>query len=308
MDPRAAELGRREALLARMRNVAREVTGDEPVRRVHLTIAIDRFLARLLATTSWGAWVLKGGYSNQLRHPGEARFTEDVDLRIDADIDVATGMIATAIAHSLDDSFAYELPAPPRDLLGPPGGGLRFVVVARVAGTELVRFKVDVSARDVITGELERHSSDPIVGRLGFEPAWFPVYPVAQQFAEKLHAYTLPRDVESTRVKDLADMVWLTSRHAFESDALIEAAQATFARRASHSWPPEPAEPPAAWTRQYAVLRKEMALEPATARDAHDVLMSFLGPVLAGTRDLRWDPATRSWRGSPRRSTPRSRS
>ena len=31
-DPRVAELGRREALLARMRNVARDVTGDEPVR------------------------------------------------------------------------------------------------------------------------------------------------------------------------------------------------------------------------------------------------------------------------------------
>jgi predicted nucleotidyltransferase component of viral defense system len=48
-----------------------------------------------------------------------------------------------------------------------------------------------------------------VVERLGFEPAWFPVYPVAQQFAEKLHAYTLPRDVENTRAKDLADMVWL---------------------------------------------------------------------------------------------------
>ena len=80
-DPRVAELGRREALLARMRNVARDDTGDEPVRRVHLTVAMDRFLVRLLATTSWGTWVLKGGYANQLCHPGEARFTEDVDLR-----------------------------------------------------------------------------------------------------------------------------------------------------------------------------------------------------------------------------------
>ncbi len=99
-DPRVAELGRREALLARMRNVARDVTGDEPVRRVHLTVTMDRFLVRLLATTSWGTWVLKGGYANQLRHPGEARFTEDVDLRIDADIDTANGMIAAAIGHA----------------------------------------------------------------------------------------------------------------------------------------------------------------------------------------------------------------
>lgn len=303
-DPRVAGLGRREALLARMRNIARDVTGNEPVRRVHLTVAMDRYLARLLATTSWGKWVLKGGYANQLRRPGEARFTEDVDLRIDAEIDSAPGMIAAAIASAaLDDPFTYELHAPPRPLSGPPGGGLRFVVVARVAGIELVRFKVDVSARDVITGELERHPSDPIVQNLGFVSAWFPVYPVAQQFAEKLHAYTLPRDVESTRAKDLADMVWLMTRHAFTSDALIEAAKATFARRASHSWPPEPVEPPVAWARQYTSLRKEMALGPATAREAHEVLMAFLEPVRAGTRDRRWDPATASWRSpSDRRS------
>ena len=295
-DPRVAELGRREALLARMRNVAREATRDEPVRRVHLTVAIDRFLVRLLATTAWGAWVLKGGYANQLRHPGEARFTEDVDLRIDAAIDLASGMVAAAIGHVLDDSFTYELPAAPRRLPGPPGGGLRFVVVARIAGAELVRFKLDISSRDAITGELERHPSDPVVERLGFEPAWFPVYPVAQQFAEKLHAYTLPRDVENTRAKDLADMVWLTRRHAFSSDALIEAATATFARRASHAWPPVPAKPPAAWARQYASLRKEMALEPATAQQAHEVLVAFLEPVLTGTRGRRWDPSTGSWR------------
>jgi predicted nucleotidyltransferase component of viral defense system len=279
-----------------MRNVAREATGDEPVRRVHLTIAIDRFLVRLLAATPWGRWVLKGGYANQLRHPGEARFTEDVDLRIDAGIDTAAGMIAAAIGHVLADPFTYELPAAPRRLPGPPGGGLRFVVVARIAGAELVRFKVDVSAEDVIAGELERHPSDPIVARLGLEPAWFPVYPVAQQLAEKLHAYTLQRDVENTRAKDLADMVWLTRRHAFSSDALIEAAQATFTRRASHAWPPVPAVPPAAWARQYASLRKEMALEPATAQEAHEVLVAFLEPVLTGRRGQQWDPSTGSWR------------
>lgn len=125
---------------------------------------------------------------------------------------------------------------------------------------------------------------------------------MAQQLAEKLHTYTLPRDVENTRAKDLADLVWLTKRHAFTSDALIEAAKATFARRASHSWPPVPAEPPTAWTRQYTALRKEMGLEPATAREAHDVFMAFLEPVLAGKRGLRWDPGTRSWLGSRRRS------
>ena len=294
-DPRLTELGRRQALLARMRNVARDAAGDEPVRRVHLTVAIDRFLVRLLATTPWGTWVLKGGYANQLRHPGEARFTEDVDLRIDAGIDTAAGMIAVAIGHVIDDPFTYELAGPPRLLPGPPGGGLRFVVVARVAGAELVRFKLDISSRDAVADALERHPSDPLVERLGFERAWFPVYPVAQQFVEKLHAYTLPRDTENTRAKDLADMVWFAQRHAFSSDALIEAAMATFARRASHAWPPALTEPPEAWARPYAALRKEMALDPPTTREAHAALIALLEPVLAGMTGLRWDPSARIW-------------
>ena len=41
------------------------------------------------------------GYANQPCHPGEARFTEDVDLRIDAGSDTASGM--AAIAHILVD-------------------------------------------------------------------------------------------------------------------------------------------------------------------------------------------------------------
>ena len=123
-----------------------------------------------------------------------------------------------------------------------------------------------------------------------------PVCPVAQQVAEKLHAYTLPRDAENTRAKDLADIVWLARRHAFSSDELVDAKEATFTRRASHSWPPLLADPPASWARQYASLQREMALEPATARAAHEALMAFLEPVIAGARGLQWDAATLTWR------------
>ena len=104
-EERVRLIGRRSALLAKVRAIANDVRGDDPTRRVHLVVSIDRFLQRLLATTDWGAWVLKGGYANQLRHPAEARFTEDVDLRIDADIDSATDMITTAARLDLDDPF-----------------------------------------------------------------------------------------------------------------------------------------------------------------------------------------------------------
>ncbi len=302
-DERARLIGRRTSLLALMRTVATDVGGPNPARRVHVIVAIDRYLHRLLKTTRWGTWIIKGGYANQVRHSREARTTEDVDLAIDADIETATEMLATAARVDLADLFAFELAGAPRVLVGPPGGGRRYLVVARLGGEELVRFKVDVSAGDVIVGAIEEHRSDPVVELLGYDRATLPVYPVAQQLAEKLHAYTLPREAENTRAKDLVDLVWLTTGHPFASGALIDAAATTFARRASHAWPPMLTPPPAAWARQYAALRRELHLVPATVADAHRSLVEFLEPVLAGERDLTWDPDSRTWSGSPSRPT-----
>jgi hypothetical protein len=121
-----------------MGNAARDA-GVVP-RRIHLVVAIDRLLIRLLEAAS-GRWVVKGGYANQLRRPDVARFTEDLDLRIDAAIETAPEILASGFAVDLADDFSYEVAASPAPLEGPPGGGLRFGVVARLAGIELVRFK-----------------------------------------------------------------------------------------------------------------------------------------------------------------------
>ena len=282
-DERLDQLGQRASLLARMRNLAREAPGSEPARRVQLTVAMDRFLARLLATTAWGSWILKGGYANQLRAPSKARFTQDVDLKIDAPLDQARAILAAAASTDLADLFSYQVGAP-KPLLGPPGGGLRFPVLANLAGSLFVSFGADLNSQDAIVGELERHPSDPLVGRLGFATSEFPVYPIAQQFAEKLHAFTRARDQENTRVKDLADMVWFSEQYSFSSSALIDAGQATFGRRGEHPWPTSIPDVPSSWARPYAELRRELGLKPATAQEARDVLAAFLEPVLAGQR------------------------
>jgi predicted nucleotidyltransferase component of viral defense system len=224
-----------------MTNAARDA--GFVARRIHLVVAIDRLLARLLEAAP-EQWVVKGGYANQLRRPDDARFTEDLDLKIDAAIEMAPELLASGFAVDLSDDFSYEVASSPVPLEGPPGGGLRFVVVARLAGTELVRFKVDVSAADVVVGDFESYFSDPIVERLGFPRSRFPVYPVNQHFAEKLHALTLPRDVENTRARDLVDLAWFVRHYSFRSEALAIACIATFERRATHQWPPVIDVPP----------------------------------------------------------------
>jgi len=267
-----------------------------PVRRIHLVVAIDRLLARLLEAVPPGSWVVKGGYANQLRRPEEARFTEDLDLKIEAEIEEATGLLAAGFAIDLGDDFGYEAATAATPLQGPPGGGLRFVVVVRVAGSILVPFKVDVSASDVIVGDLETHLSDPVVERLGFTQARYPVYPIALHVAEKLHAVTLPRDVENTRARDLVDLAWFAQTFSFRADALIDACVATFVRRATHPWPPMLPAPPTGWRKPYARWRAELDLVDATPEEALTSVTAFLDPVFAGSRDRQWDPETRTWR------------
>lgn len=285
--------GRRTSLLVRMTNAARD-SGVVP-RRIHLVVAIDRLLARLLQSGQ-GQWVVKGGYANQLRRPDDARFTEDLDLRIDAAIEQAPELLASGFAIDLSDDFTYEVASSPTSLEGPPGGGLRFVVGARLAGIELVRFKVDVSAADVVVGEFESCFSDPVVEGLGFRRSRFPVYPINQHFAEKLHALTLPRDVENTRARDLVDLVWFVHHFTFRSEALAIACIATFERRRTHPWPPVIDVPPESWTRPYGVWRAELDLTEPTPAAAASALRSFLEPVYFGVAGRSWDPSAPEWR------------
>lgn len=264
-------------------------------RRIHLVVAIDRLLARLVVAAP-GQWVVKGGYANQLRRPYDARFTEDLDLKIAAAIEMAPELLASGFAVDLSDDFSYEVASSPTSLDGPPGGGLRFVVGTRLAGIELVRFKVDVSAADVVVGEFESYFSDRVVERLGFRRSRFPVYPINQHFAEKIHALTLPRDVENTRARDLVDLVWFVRHFTFHSETLAIACIATFERRTTHPWPPVIDVPPDSWTRPYGVWRAELDLAEPTPAAAASALRSFLEPVYFGAAGRSWDPSAQEWR------------
>ena len=77
-----------------------------------------------------------------------------------------------------------------------------------MAGQLFVKFHLDVSTGDVLREPYEPLSGRDWLGFAGIASAIFPAISPEEQFAEKLHAYTLPRvGRENTRVKDLMDMV-----------------------------------------------------------------------------------------------------
>ena len=115
-----------------------------------------------------------------------------------------------AAAFSSDDFFVYTIGEPIADLDAAPYGGARFPVEARLDGRIFVGFHLDVGIGDAVMEPLEVIEGRDWLGFAGIASPSLYMIPREQQFAEKLHAYTLPRQgAANTRVRDLVDMVLL---------------------------------------------------------------------------------------------------
>lgn len=124
-------------------------------------------------------------------------------------------------------------------------------------------YKVSSRCRD---GDATIQPTELLEGRnwLGFAgiyPTKFVAISKEQQFAEKLHAYTLPRlEGTNTRVKDVVDMALLLRLGTLDRERLREAIDTTFALRNTHMLPVILPEPPASWNAPYQALAAECSL------------------------------------------------
>ena len=104
--------------------------------------------------------------------------------------------------------------------------------------------------------------------------------PREQQFAEKLHAYTLPRQgTVNSRVRDLVDMVLLIHSGTLAKAKVAEAIRVTFDRRKTHSLPKTLPIPPAEWQRPYEALARECGLSGQVG-DAFMAMKTFVAQSL----------------------------
>lgn len=180
---------------------------------------------------------------------------------------------------------------------GAPGGSLRVRVVARVAGLEFASFHVDLSSGDVLVDPPDLIRGSDLLQFAGVAPVEFPVYPVVQHLAEKLHAYTLPRGQENTRVRDLIDLVILATIETIEADRLFQSVAATFAVRGTHPIPRRLPEPPTSWAQPFATIADGALNLPTTNLwEGYDLAARFWEPLLASHSVPRlWLPEQRRW-------------
>jgi hypothetical protein len=265
----------RTALEERLKRVSREEGID--LQRLRRQVAFDRVLARLFGGPNTN-WVLKGGYAMELRFR-TARTTKDLDLTVRfvpaGRDDVLLKQLQDVGAVDSGDFFTFRIGEAMMDLDGAPYGGARYPVESVMGGRTFVKFHLDVGIGDVVLDPLEQARMRDWLGFAGISPPAVPMIQREQQFAEKLHAYTLPRTAAAnSRVRDLADMVLLIQSRTLESSRVTRALHATFDARATHSVPKALDPPPEEWSAPFARLAAECLLE-LSAADAFRVLAEF---------------------------------
>ena len=283
----------RQALETRIRNNSQE-TGM-PLVRLRKQVAFDRFLLRLFHNQP-DAWLLKGGFALQLRLGDRARTTKDIDLLAREQVQDIHPALQAAGFLDLDDWFSFEV-APSSESVDEGQDVLRFDVQARLASRTFESFHIDVGIGDPVIGSIEYLTTPDLLAFAGLKPARVPCYPISQQIAEKLHAYTRPHGSgQSTRVKDYVDMLLLAEIGEISRIEMIEAIDVTFEKVKTHEVPSQLPPPPRNWSRTYRRLSGPLGLEDTSFDEAFELLQRFLDPALEGGKeDAQWVPSKWGW-------------
>jgi len=283
----------RQALGVHIRRINLE--SGMPIDRIRKMIAFDRFLNRLLEMQP-DRWVVKGGFALQLRIGDQARTTKDIDLLLrEEGIDIHESL-QTAGFMDLGDWFSFEVPPSSGEAFGVPGVS-RFNIRAILDGRLFEAFHVDVGVGDPLVSPVDLLMSTDFLDFAGLKPTQIPCYPVNQQIAEKIHAYTKARATgENTRVKDFVDLLLLASMSSIKLEDLVSAIHATFEFEGTHSIPKELPRPPGNWGQPFRRLTHEVGLENFSMDEAYQRLKVFIDPVFLNNQDIiEWIPENWVW-------------
>lgn len=285
IGPYATPQAFRTALEARLRNLAQSRGTD--LQRLQRRVSFERLLARLFIQDD-PPWFLKGGYALELRLKDQARSTVDVDISVPETVciqflnemgrdvscvEAVYAHLQEAAASDLGDGFEFLIGRLQEEHTGAPRGGARCSVEARMAGRTFTRFHLDVGLGDFVLDQPDWVEGSALLAFAGISPVQVALYPVAQQFAEKVHAYTFPwHDRDNTRVKDLIDLVLLVGTDLPDPGRIRCALRATFETRDTHPIPARLPEPPPSWAEPYAALARELELPASTLQEAYAYL------------------------------------
>lgn len=243
-------------------------------------MVMERFIARLNNVLPESA-LLKGGLALELRLQG-ARTTKDIDLRLLGNPEDLGQHLRAIEAYRPDpeDHLEFTITQDPNHPNVTGDGvkydGYRYRVKAKIAGKPYAAFGLDVAYGDPIHGEPDVLDGSDFFEKYGIPPVRVRTYPPTTHLAEKLHAYTLPRDRVNMRLKDLVDVPLLSAAlDGVTAAELREAIQLTFEFRETHDPPAALPVPPREWLGPYDKLKEEEGLPWDDVDALHAVAASF---------------------------------
>lgn len=237
----------------------------ENIQRLRRKVAFDRLLARIF-TQEPASFFLKGGYAMELRIT-RSRATKDMDLTCFKRVRDAKEPLSELILQelqalariNLNDHFVYQIGQPQSDIENAPYGGSRHNVLTIIDNRPFVEFHLDVGG-DFLIDRVEKIPGTNWLEFYGIDAPVIPMISVEQQFAEKLHSYTLPREQINTRAKDLIDLILLL-KHANQAPQDFQhALQRVFRARNTHPLPVALPEPPTSWQKPFAEMAAECGI------------------------------------------------
>jgi Nucleotidyl transferase AbiEii toxin, Type IV TA system len=275
----------RVALETRLKSIAADEGVD--LQRIRRQVSFDRLLARLFSPPN-APWLLKGGYAMELRSRS-ARATKDIDLSLP--VGTANTLKANVLSQlqsraaiDLGDFFVFTVGQPLLALDAAPEGGSRYPVIASLAGRRFTQFHLDVGVGDAAIPPTEILEVRDWLAFAGIAPVSCIAISKEQQFAEKIHAYTLNREHGvNSRVKDLVDLALLVTRETMNRQKTEKAIRTTFALRQTHAIPESLAEPPNSWEVAFRTMAEECQLDLSLA-EAFEIIRSRR-PTLRLQRD-----------------------
>jgi len=288
----------RHALEDRLRQ--QTLSGGAPLVRLRKMVAFDRFLARI-AQKQPDAWIVKGGLALQLRLGERARTTKDIDVAAvnPWNREQTIEHLRAVVPVDLGDWFEFEVGEPAEAATGAPGRGFRFPIRCLLDGRPFETFHLDVGYGDPVLEAPVELTAPCLLAFAEIAPARVRCYPLTTQIAEKLHTYTRTyASGETSRSRDLADILLAASLAQFDGAKLKQAIDATFKVRASHPVPPQMPDPPQRIASSYAQVARELDLPWRTIEEAAAAAAQFLNPVLKGNSNVtkaKWNPLHWKW-------------
>lgn len=164
-------------------------------------------------------------------------------------------------------------------------------------GRTFESFHVDIGIGDPLVDPVEYLKTPALLEFADIEPTIVPCYPITQQIAEKFHAYTLPHPSgESTRVKDMVDILLLAEIGEIDSKRLLRAIHATFDIRRTHKLPTRLPQPPENWSQPFLRMVDGVELGYGPLEDTIEAMKKFLNLVLSEEIIGTWDASHWNWR------------